>query len=262
MLKSLLKYDLKWCYKLLAVFYVLAVFFSVVTRIVESFEQTLIVVIIDKICVGIVISMLVNIMINCFMRNWVRFVKNVYKDESYLTHTLPVSKNEVYLSKVLTAMITLLTSFIVIIICLAICILNDTTWITIKQLLEQSAVFFDSSVFSVVAIAVITVFFQFLFMILSGIFGIIAGHRSNNLKILWSGIIAMGLYMALSAVSVAVLYVAGLINSDIMSLFNSIQISSVAMKSAMTVGIATYAVFISLIGFAGSKLFNKGVNVD
>ena len=144
MLKKLLKYDLEWCYKPVLVFYILAIFFSIIVRVVESFEQSLIILIIDKICCGIVIAMIVNILINCFMRNWARFVKNIYKDESYLTHTLPVSKNKIYLSKVLTAIITLLTSFIVIIACLAISALNKDTWIILKETLEQSAIYFDS----------------------------------------------------------------------------------------------------------------------
>ena len=115
MLGKLLKYDLKWCFKPLLVFYMLAIFFSIIVRIVESFEQSLIILIIDKVCCGIVIAMLVNILINCFMRNWARFVKNIYKDEAYLTHTLPISKSEIYLSKILTAIITLLTSFVVVV---------------------------------------------------------------------------------------------------------------------------------------------------
>ena len=77
MLKKLLKYDLEWCFKTLIIFYILAIFFSVITRIVESMEQTLIVLIIDKICSGVVIAMLINIVINCFMRNWVRFIRNI-----------------------------------------------------------------------------------------------------------------------------------------------------------------------------------------
>ena len=86
MLKKLLKYDLKWCYKPLLVFYILAIFFSIIVRIIESFEQSLIVLIIDKICSGIVIAMIINILINCFMRNWARFVRNIYKDESYFNN--------------------------------------------------------------------------------------------------------------------------------------------------------------------------------
>lgn len=262
MLKKLLKYDLKWCYKPLIVFYILAIFFSIITRVVESFEQTLIVLIIDKICSGIVIAMVINIVINCFMRNWVRFIKNIYKDESYLTHTLPVSKNTIFLSKILTAIITLLTSFIVILICIAIVCLNKNSWAILKASLEQSAIFFNSSVFSLIVVLVVTIFFEFLFMLMSGILGIIIGHKLNNLKIVNSIIIGYGIYMILSAFSLLALYIAGLLNSDIMSIFNDIEVSSNAIKSMMLVGIFVYAIYIFLVYFVGNKLFSKGVNVD
>lgn len=262
MLKKLLKYDLKWCYKPLLVFYILAIFFSIIVRIVESFEQTLIVLVIDKICCGIVIAMIVNILINCFMRNWSRFVRNIYKDESYLTHTLPVSKNEIFFSKVLTAIITLLTSFIVIIICLAIATLNKDTWIILKEYLEQSAIYFNSSVFSLIFVLIITIFFEFLFMMMSGILGIIIGHRANNFKMVKSIIIGFFTYIILSSMSLGVLFIAGLINSDIMSLFNNIEVSSNALKNMMLVGILVYAIYNLGIYFIGNKLLNKGVNVD
>lgn len=262
MLKKLLKYDLEWCYKPLLVFYILAIFFSIIVRIVESFEQSLIVLIIDKICCGVVIAMIVNILINCFMRNWARFVRNIYKDESYLTHTLPVSKNKIYLSKILTAVITLLTSFIVIIVCLAIATLNKDTWIILKESLEQSAIYFDSSVFSLIFVMIITIFFEFLFMIMSGILGIIIGHRSNNLKIVKSTVIGFVIYMILSSMSLGALFVAGLLNSDIMSIFNNIEVTSNALKSMMLVGILVYAIYNLGIYFIGNKLLNKGVDVD
>lgn len=262
MLKKLLKYDLKWCYKPLIVFYILAIFFSIITRVVESFEQTLILLIIDKICSGIVIAMIINILINCFMRNWVRFIRNIYKDESYLTHTLPVSKNTIFLSKILTAIITLLTSFIVIIICIAIVCLNKNSWAILKDSLEQSAIFFNSSVFSLIAVLIVTVFFEFLFMLMSGILGIVIGHKSNNLKMVKSIVSGFGIYMILSAISLVALYIAGLINSDIMSIFNNIEVSSNAMKSMMMVGIFVYAIYICLAYLVGNKLLNKGVNVD
>ena len=262
MLKKLLKYDLKWCFKPLIVFYILSIFFAIMVRIVESFEQSLIILIIDKICCGVLIAMIINILINCFMRNWARFVKNIYKDESYLTHTLPVSKNKIYLSKILTAIITLLTSFIVIVACLAISSLDNDTWIILKESLEQSAIYFNSSVFGLIFVMIITIFFEFLFMMMSGILGIIIGHKSNNLKLVKSIIIGFFTYMMLSAISVAILYIAGLLNPDIMLVFSSMDISCNALKDMMIVGIIVYAVYNVIIYFAGNKLLNKGVNVD
>lgn len=262
MLKKLLKYDLEWCYKPLLVFYILAIFFSIIVRIVESIEQSLIVLIIDKICCVVVIAMIVNILINCFMRNWVRFVKNIYKDESYLTHTLPVSKNQIYLSKILTAIITLLTSFIVIVICIAIATLNKDTWMILKESIEQSAIYFNSSVFSLIFVMIITIFFEFLFMMMSGILGIIIGHRSNNLKIIKSIVIGFAIYMMLSSMSLLALFIVGLLNPNMMSLFNNIEVSSNVLKSMMFVGILVYAIYNLVIYFIGNKLLNKGVNVD
>ena len=262
MLKKLLKYDLEWCFKPLLIFYILAIFFSVIVRIVESFDQSLIVLIIDKICCGVVIAMIINILINCFMRNWARFVKNIYKDESYLTHTLPASKNEIYLSKVLTAVITLLTSFIIIIVCIAISCLNKETWSILKESLEQSAIYFNSSVFSLILVMLITIFFEFLFMMMSGILGIIIGHKSNNLKIVKSIVIGFAIYFILSAVSIGVLFTIGLVNPDVMSLFKDVAVSSNTLKSMLIIGILVYAVYNLAIYFIGNRLLNKGVNVD
>ena len=262
MLGKLLKYDLKWCFKPLIIFYILAIIFSIITRMIESVDQTLILLIMDKICSGVVIAMLINILINCLMRNWVRFERNIYKDESYLTHTLPVSKNKIYLSKILTAIITLFVSFIIIVICLAIVCLNDITWYSLKLSLEQSAIFLNSSPLSLIIVLIITIFFEFLFMILSGILGIVIGHRSNNMKIVKSILIGMGIYMGLSLFSLAIIYMAGILSPDIMSVFNNIKVSSNAIKSIMIIGIFVYAIYNLIIYFVGNALLNKGVNVD
>ena len=99
-------------------------------------------------------------------------------------------------------------------------------------------------------------------MMMSGILGIIIGHRSNNLKIVKSIIIGFAIYMILSSISVGTLFVAGLLNSDIMSLFNNLEVSSNALKSMMLVGILVYAIYNFGIYFIGNKLLNKGIDVD
>ena len=96
MLKKLLKYDLKKIYKFLIIFYSLSIFFGVLTRIFFSIENSLIMNIIGQICNGASISMMFSILINNLMRTWVDFKHNLYGDESYLTHTLPVEKQTLY----------------------------------------------------------------------------------------------------------------------------------------------------------------------
>ena len=63
MLGKLLKYDLKWSFKPLMVFYILAIFFSTLGRIFVEIENSLIFNILGKICLGVVISMIFNILI-------------------------------------------------------------------------------------------------------------------------------------------------------------------------------------------------------
>ena len=132
----------------------------------------------------------------------------------------------------------------------------------LKESLEQSAIYFNSSVFSFLTIMIITIFFEFLFLMMSGILGIIIGHRSNNLKIVKSIVIGFAIYVILSSMTVFVLFMAGLFNSDIMSLFHNIEVSSNAMKNMMFVGIFLYAIYNLGIYFVGNRLFNKGVDVD
>ena len=116
MLGKLLKYDLKWIYKLILVFYILALFFSITGRVLCEIDNSLVFNIIGQICIGTAISMMVSSLINCLMRSWVRFTRNMYKDESYLTHTLPIEKNKIFLSKVITGVVAVFTSMLIIII--------------------------------------------------------------------------------------------------------------------------------------------------
>ena len=62
--------------------------------------------------------------------------------------------------------------------------------------------------------------------------------------------------------SLIALFIAGLLNSNIMSVFNNIEVSSNALKSMMLIGILVYAVYNLAIYFIGNKLLNKGVDVD
>lgn len=263
MLGKLLKYDLKWIYRPLVVFYVLSLFFTILTKVFQQIENSLIFFVIEKVCSGIVISMLINILINNFMRVWSRFIKNMYKDESYLTHTLPVNKSTVYTSKVLSAIITMITSVIVILICLAICYLNSENIEFLKNSIEATAVYFNSSVSSFLITIAVTLFFELLFAVFAGILGIILGHKSNNMKMLKSILLGFVSYMVPSALTLVGIFVIGLFNSEVMNLFNNLAgYSTEAIKIVLFGGIVMYATYITVYYFLGKKLLQKGVNID
>lgn len=263
MLGKLLKYDLRWSYKNLIIFYALSIILAVITRIMSLIENSIIFMVITKICSGTLIAIFVNIFINNFIRVWARVMRNLYKDESYLTHTLPVSKNNIFMSKILTAIITTITSSLVILASSAIAYYSEENWQLLKTLVESSAIYFDSSVGGFLTIVIVTLFFELLFMLMSGIIGIVIGHRYNNLKTLKSIIFGFILYMIPSALTIGILYVVGLFNPDVMKLFNnSTEFSTEALKLVLFCGIIIYIIYDIIYYFVGKKVLNKGVNVD
>ena len=99
MFLKVLKYDLKWVFSLINVFYILALVFAILARLTSLIEDSFVFMIINKILSATSISMMVSAFVNVITRSWVRFKRNMYGDESYLSHTLPVSKSVLYCSK-------------------------------------------------------------------------------------------------------------------------------------------------------------------
>lgn len=262
MLSKLLKYDLKWGYKPLIVFYILELIFSLLVRIIESFELNFILLIVDKVCCGIVISLIFSILINWAMRNWGRFIRNIYKDEAYLTHTLPVTKNMIYLSKFLSVVITLLTSLIVILISLSLATLNTNTIEYLKNLLEIGTNYLNISSFLLITSFLTLIIFEFLFINLSGTVGIIIGHKSSNLKIVKSIIYGLGIYVFFSLISLFIIYLGALVNPELMSVFSTASISGSSFKILLYLGLIIYSLENLILYFIGNKLLNKGVDIE
>ena len=95
MLNKLLKYDLKYVYKTLIVFYILDFVFALLTRGIRLFENSSLMQFVAFIMnIVTIVSFIATIIIN-IMKLWSRFVNNIYKDESYLTHTLPVTEKDI-----------------------------------------------------------------------------------------------------------------------------------------------------------------------
>ena len=67
MLGKLVKYDLKWTYKPLVVFYILAFMASIIGRVMGEVDNSWLWSILSQICLGFAIAMMVNALINNLM---------------------------------------------------------------------------------------------------------------------------------------------------------------------------------------------------
>lgn len=93
--------------------------------------------------------------------------------------------------------------------------------------------------------------------------GIILGHKSNKNKMARAIIISFALYMLTQMITLALIYVFGLFNSNVMNLINTTDIINVdAIKFVMYAGIVIYDVYIIFYYLLGKKQLEKGVNVD
>lgn len=263
MLKKLLKYDLKNVYKVLVVFYLLSFFFAVLTRLFLYVDNSFIFEIIGKICSGTTIAMFFNIIINNMMRLWVRFKTNFYSDESYLTHTLPVDKKTLYLSKTLTSIITLITSALVICISLFIAYYSKENILLVKNLLLPLATVYDSTIIAIILEFILVLFLEIMNMIQSGYVGIVLGHKRNNNKTAFSILFGFITYLLTQVFVILVVFLFALFNQDLMNLFYTVDALSIStIKTCIYLAIFVYTLNIFILYFVNIKLFNKGVNID
>lgn len=263
MLSKLLKYDLKWELKFLSIFYILGLFFAVLTRLFSKIDNSLFMNIVSEITRGATFSMIFSALANNILRLWVKFRQSVYGDESYLTHTLPVKKSTIYLSKILTAVISIFVSLIIIISGILILYYSKSNVIYIKNALSQILSAFNISVTGAIVTLLLVLFLEIINILQCGYMGMIIGHRFNNAKLGMSVLFGFITYTISQIFIVALLFIPAIFNSDFMNLFFTTDtINFEIIKYAVILSVISYSLLIVLGFFINLKIFNKGVNVD
>ena len=264
MLGKILKYDLKYMIKNMRVFYILSIFFAITTRILFEVEQSVIINIIGQISVGCMIAMLANILINTMTRSWVRFSSSLYKDESYLTHTLPVTKNDIYNSKLIQTFIFLFIGFVVILISLFITYYSKENWQAITNIVKNITIGLNMNTIFFVTMFLIVVFLEIFNAIQCGFYGIILGNRKNNKKIGYSILFGFILYLVSQTIVLSLIFVYGLFDSSVMGLFQTktVSIDANAFKILLVLTSLLYVIIIYCMSMLCKRTLNKGVNVE
>ena len=264
MLIKLLKYDLKYMIKNMCVFYILSIFFAVLTRLLTNLEQSVIINIIKGITNGCLIAMMANILINTTMRSWVRFKDSIYKDEGYLTNTLPVSKSNIYNSKLIQALIFSLVGFNIILISLFIAYYSKETLLNISNYIKNLSTGFNMSTISFIIIVILLIFLELFNAIQCGFLGIIIGHKKNNGKTGLSVLFGFVSYFIAQNLVLLLMFIYGLFDSSIMELFKTSTVS-IDMNAFKTLGIMSsilYLIIIFIMSLISKKILNEGINIE
>ena len=264
MLKKLLKYDLKYMIKNMSIFYILSIFFALTTRILFNIEQSVIINIIGQISVGCMFAMLVNTIINTMMRSWIRFRDSLYRDESYLTHTLPVTKNELYNSKFIQTLIFFFVSFVIILISLFIAYYSKENYLAITNFIKTITTGLNMSTSLFITLTIIIIFLEIFNAIQCGFLGIILGYKMNNGKLGYSVLFGFITYLLVQSIILGLVFIYGLFDSTVMELFKTatINIDVEAFKILAILSSLSYLVIIFMMSLLCKKELNKGVNVE
>ena len=264
MLVKLLKYDLKYMIRNMGVFYILSIVFAIITRVFLNLEQSVMINIIGKISAGFLYSALANILLNTMIRSWVRFRDSLYKDESYLTHTLPVTKNALYNSKFIQALIFFFIGFIVILLSLFITYFSKENWEAITNYIKTITTGLNMSTGFFITIAIIVIFLEIFNAIQCGFFGTILGYRKNNGKTAYSVLFGFIIYLVAQSIILGLVFLYGLFDSSVMELFKtgSINIDVTAFKTLAILSSLLYVIIIFIMSILCKKTLNKGVNVE
>ena len=255
MLKKLLKYDLKWILKVEYIWSAITIIFAVLTRLTSLLNESVITSIIKAVLTSITITGMLNVLFNGIIRTWIRVKNNLYKDEAYLTHTLPVESKTILSSKVLAGIITMLYGVTIITISFFIAFYNESLINYIKESMQIVATTLNSSITKILLILS--------FILMVGITGIIKGHEANNGKVIKS-VLYSGIYwMSFSALSLLIVYLISLANKDMNVLFTGAGVISYsALKLFLLLVIIIYTIYIIVLYFISKHELNKGVNID
>ena len=263
MLKHLIKYDALAVQKRICVFYIISFVLALLCRICTWVSGSLLVEILFQIFRGALISMVVSTLINCLSLNWVRFSRNFYGDESYLTHTLPVSRSQLFLSKTLVAMAMVVVSGIVLVACLFLALYTKAGMEGLRALVSLVAQTIDTSVTGFLFGVVLLVLLELATILMVGFVGILLGYRRLSAKVgfsyLWGGLIYFGIQIGLVALiaiisvfSPAMRTLLVTTTAPTLSIFHTLIWVAAAYYAATTLGLY----------FLGRHLFSRGVNVE
>ena len=261
MIAKLMKYDIKNMMRILVYIYVVSIGLSIITRILNIWSDIQVLFLIKEIFAGLTYSAVGSVIINAFAHVLKVLVCSFYKDESYLTHTLPVKKSELLLSKYLSGLVVVLCSVAIAFVSLAIVLYSPEFMDMLGVLLEMVVAGFNMSVSTFITIFVLLVFVQLCAMMSMVFVAVVKGNMYNSKRaikgLLWFVVCYMATMCAMLLVILAVFAIQGNV-----SMFLSETLSQQAFMSIIVVCLVVYMLASVVFYIIANRLFNKGVNVD
>lgn len=202
---------------------------------------------------------LIVIPLMTFIQGITIFYQNLIKDEGYLTHTLPVKKSSIVLSKCIAANVFLLISAIVSIVAFFIVFYSPSLWNTICDITNQIFKIYDS--FTVI-IMIVTSALGFLMQYFMFTLAIALGQLQNTKKGMYSVVYGLVLYTLTQIITSVFLLGYMVVDPNLMDKLTQ-QIPPVgALNMLLFISLIATILFCFLFYYATVYIFNKKLNLE
>ena len=254
MMKNLIKRHLIWDLKLPAYYAAFAVVFTIACRLTDPLKDSAGGMFFNRLFFGIAISMAISTVINMLIRCWIRFNRTSYKDESYLYHTVPVSRARLYRSHLLSAVIAVTISAVFAGLCTLLLCYKPSFIIDLIKGAFSTPAWAATTVFMLT-----TLLMQVIVLLFCGIVGTTIGYSSDSSRTLKSVIFAALIYICICIAALLV----GLTNPEIKAIFTEQE--AAFSSSYWIIGstqTAYYVIICAALAWIGKRLYLKKLNVD
>lgn len=269
MLKKLLKYDLFDIYRGLWPFYALVLAAAGLCRLmIPLSDDSTFLYIMSRICNGFLIAMMINAAVNNLIRIWLRFTQSIFGDESYLSHTLPVTRGQLYGSKFLSSVITMFTTVLIVAGGIFLAYFTDSgaseLMTSIRLIFSEGAGMVGLSVPWFLFLVTALIVLEMICILQVGYTGILLGYRKPSARIGWSFLFGFLTYWIVQGVLVAALYALAAVRGGAFAeLFSGMAVLSAdAFRELFLVAVGFYTLLILMLTYFNVTVFEKGVNVD
>lgn len=179
-----------------------------------------------------------------------RFYRNMFTDEGYLMHTLPVSANQLILSKLIVAFIWFTIDIIITIASIMTMLLSETPVSEVFDFLAKTGDLIrtelHTSPWFLIVLLVLIILFGTICKILQVYVSLAIGHLFGKHKILMSFVAYIGVYIVNQIFGVIVIVVGGIVFQWTLPIF----IETTANYSPTALDVYHYILFLYNISFA------------
>ena len=205
-------------------------------------------------------SLAVNVILQPFLRNFLNFTKSFYSDNSYLTHTLPVTKNQLINSKYITAITEIVLSFACLFISILIMYASPSLDDMLMMLLSTTVSGYVS-LWLAVGLIFTLIIIEFLMYISIIFYSIVVSYRAREKRVLKTFLTTV--LMAFVAITIlSIVMVVVLLTNGVDLSTTTLILPNTAFLGVLISGIVVYTLVSIFFYFMTKHELNKGVDVD